>query len=254
MIDITHYPTAIFLLTGPLMWLTTRWGVRLSRRYPLDEEMRQDYGVLQGAALTLLGLLVAFSFSMAAGRYEQRKNLEEAEANAIGTEYARAAILPAADADKIRKLLKSYLQQRIDFYSTSEEVHRIEIDRQTAKLQDELWQAVLVPASANHTPLVALVVGGMNDVLNSQSYTQAAWWNRLPASAWGLLVAIALCSNFLVGYGSRSFAKAVHLGIIFPLFIAVALAFIADIDSPRHGIIRVHPQNLMSLAASLPAS
>jgi hypothetical protein len=57
-----------------------------------------------------------------------------------------------------------------------------------------------------------------------------------------------------VGYGSRSFAKAVHLGIIFPMFIAVALAFIADIDSPRHGIMRVEPENLRSLAASLPAA
>jgi hypothetical protein len=251
MIDITHYPTLVFLVIGPLMWLMTRWGVRLSRRYPLDEEMRQDFGVLQAAALTVLGLLIAFSFSMAAGHYDQRKNLEEAEANAIGTEYSRAAILPAADAGKVRALLRSYLQQRIAFY-TSDEAQRGEINRQTARLQDELWAAVLVPASTNQTPVVALVVVGMNDVLNSQSYTQAALWKRLPDTAWALLIGIALFCNFLVGYGSRSLAKAVHLGGIFPLFIAVSLALIADIASPRHGMVRVAPQNLMSLAASLP--
>jgi len=215
--------------------------------------MRRDFVVLQGAALTLLGLLIAFSFSLAAGRYEQRKTLEEREANAIGMEYARAALLPAADATKVRQLLRAYLQERIDFY-TYGEVRRREITQQTSKLQDELWAAVLVPAATTVTPMVALAVAGMNDVLNAQGYTQAAWWNRLPGSAWALLVAIALCSSFLVGYGSRSFAKAVHLGIIFPMFIAVALAFIADIDSPRHGIMRVEPENLRSLAASLPAA
>ncbi|HYD04858.1 MAG TPA: hypothetical protein VEC60_03990 [Reyranella sp.] len=215
--------------------------------------MRQDFGVLQGAALTLLGLLVAFSFSMAAGRYDQRKNLEEAEANAIGTEYLRADLLPAADADKLRRLLRSYVQLRIDFYTTADEEKLRDVDRRTAKLQEELWAAVLGPAVATHSPVVALAVAGMNDALNSQGYTQAAWWNRLPTSAWGLLVVIALCCNVLMGYGARSFAKALHLALIFPLFIAIALAFIADIDSPRHGIIRVQPQNLMTLAKSFPA-
>jgi hypothetical protein len=121
MIDIIRYPAILFLVTIPVLWLLTLCGVWLSKRYPLDEDMREDFAVLQGAALTLLGLLVAFSFSMAAGRYDQRKNLEEAEANAIGTEYVRAALLPAADADKLRRLLKSYLHRRIEFYTVSVE-------------------------------------------------------------------------------------------------------------------------------------
>ena len=108
MLDITDYPMGLFLVASPLLWLAARLGVRLSRRFPLDDEMRQDFGTLQAAALTLLGLIIAFSFSMAAGRYDQRKNLEEAEANAIGTEYVRAALLPAADAAKLRPLLKAY--------------------------------------------------------------------------------------------------------------------------------------------------
>jgi hypothetical protein len=65
---------------------------------------------------------------------------------------------------------------------------------------------------------------------------------------------VPLGSLKLVGYGSRSLASARTLVLIFPLFVAVALAFIADIDSPRHGMIRVHPQNLISLAASLRVS
>ena len=64
--------------------------------------MREDFGFILAATLTLLGLIIGFSFSMATSRYDQRKNYEEAEANAIGTEYVRADLLPAADAATVR--------------------------------------------------------------------------------------------------------------------------------------------------------
>jgi hypothetical protein len=254
MIDITDYPTVLLLVAGPILWLAARFGVRLGRRFPLDDDMRQDFNTLQAAALTLLGLIIAFSFSLAAERYDQRKNLEEAEANAIGTEYVRAALLPAADAARLRPLLKAYLEQRIEYYAAYRESETRSIDKRTAKLQEELWAAVVRPATATPTPIVALVVSGMNDVLNAQGYTQAAWWNRIPGSAWGLMGVIGLFCHVLVGYGSRSLATERRLLFIFPAFIGIAFAFIADIDAPRHGIIRVSPQNLMSLASSLPSS
>ena len=72
---------------------------------PCKTSEREDFGVVQAATLTLLGLIIGFSFSMAIGRYDQRKNYEEAEANAIGTEYVRAGLLPAADATKVRAQL-----------------------------------------------------------------------------------------------------------------------------------------------------
>jgi hypothetical protein len=254
MIDITHYPTIVFVATCLALWLAARFGVRLGRRYPLDEATRQDFALVQGAALTLLGLITAFSFSMASGRYDQRKNLEEAEANAIGTEYVRAALLPAADAAKVRSLLKGYLDHRIQYFTAPSDASTGEINARTAKLQDELWAAVLGPAAATPTPIVALAVAGMNDVLNAQGYTQAAWWYRIPASAWALMLVTALCCNVLVGYGSRSAGRVNRVLLVFPVFTAIAFGFIADIDAPRHGIIRVVPQNLMSLASSLPAS
>ncbi len=76
---------------------------------------------------------------------------------------------------------------------------------------------------------------------------------QIPIAAWRLLAAIAIGCNLLVGYGSRSTKAGAKLLPILPLVVAIALMLIADIDSPRHGIIRVRPQNLMSLAASLPS-
>jgi hypothetical protein len=89
----------------------------------------------------------------------------------------------------------------------------------------------------------------MNDVLNSQGYTQAAWWNRLPLAAWYLVLAIAIFCNLLVGFTSHQQRKGLLL--ILPLAVATSFFLIADIDSPRHGLIHVAPQNLISLSHSL---
>ena len=93
----------------------------------------------------------------------------------------------------------------------------------------------------------------MNDVINTQGYTQAAWWNRIPLSAWLLVVSIAMCATLLVGIGTKHGGKVPRVLLILPLVISMALFLIADIDSPRRGIIRVVPQNLESLAQSLHA-
>ena len=145
------------------------------RSAPIDEAARKDFGTILPAALTLLALIIGFSFSMASSRYDQRKTLEEAEANAIGTEYVRADLMAAAQAAQIRELLVKYTQHCILFYQGTDAVQLRQIDSETAALQSELWHAVTQPALAAPTPIAALVVAGMNDVLNSQGYTQAAW-------------------------------------------------------------------------------
>ena len=246
------YPRIFFLLSLLVLWLAAEIGVSLRRRRPLQDSEREDFGVVEAAALTLLALIIGFSFSMAIARYDLRKTYEEAEANAIGTEYVRAGLLPAADATIVRAQLRRYLDLRILFYRARNQAELRQINADTAQLQTEMWSAVKVPAVAQPTPVIALAVAGMNDVLNSQGYTQAAWWNRIPGSAWALVIAIALCCNLLVGYGARSVGAKAGLLFVLPLVVSTAFLLIADIDSPRGGFIHVVPQNLVSLSQSLP--
>ena len=249
----THYPLLVLALSFVAMWLSAWVGWWFRRRLgPLDDETHEDFGFILAAALTLLGLIIGFSFSMATTRYDQRKNYEEAEANAIGTEYVRADLLPATDAATVRALLRKYLDERVLFYMAHDEQASQQLNARTAQLQADMWSAIRAPAAAQPTPVMALVVSGMNDVLNSQGYTQASYWNRIPTAAWGLMAAIAIGCNLLVGYGSRSSKAGTKLLRILPLIVAIAFMLIADIDSPRHGIILVKPQNLISLAESLP--
>ncbi|GJG95056.1 hypothetical protein CBA19C6_11225 [Cupriavidus pauculus] len=91
----------------------------------------------------------------------------------------------------------------------------------------------------------------MNDVINSQGYAEATWLNRIPVSAWCLMIAIAFFSTFMQGYGARAETSKAFLLLVLPMTVSLSLALIADIDSPQGGLIQVAPQNLQNLAASL---
>jgi hypothetical protein len=246
------HPRILFLVSLLILWLSAQIGAVLRRRRVVKEEEREDFGVVQAATLTLLGLIIGFSFSMATSRYDLRKTYEEAEANAIGTEYVRAGLLPAGNAAGVRAQLRKYLDLRIQFYRSRDANEFQRINSDTSQLQDGMWSAVQDPALAQPSPVIALAVAGMNDVLNSQGYTQAAWWNRIPMAAWSLMFAIAIACNLLIGYGSRGGGAKSALLFVLPLVVSISFLLIADIDSPRGGFIHIVPQNLVSLSQSLP--
>lgn len=245
-----NFPVAVLLCSLLVLWLSGRFGLYVHRRRPLKDEERDDYAVVQGATLALLSLLVGFSFSMATSRYDQRKNYEEEEANAIGTEYVRVDLIPAASAS-LKADLKKYTDLRIVYYQMTDRQKEQQIDAETAQLQNEMWSTVSKQGQLQPSAVTALVASGMNDVLNSQGYTQAAWWNRIPVSSWYLLAAIAIGGNFLVGYSIRTAHTMAGLLTVMPLTISIAFFLIADIDSPRGGLVHVVPQNLVSLSKSL---
>ncbi len=252
MSSILNSPLIVFIISLIAQWFAAYVGDFLrGRRRPVRKDEREDLDIVEAAVLTLLALIIGFSFSMAVTRYDLRKNYEEAEANAIGTEYVRADLLPVADAVSVRELLRRYLDQRVASYLSREEREIGQTDIESAKLEAALWSTILPAANARPTPVTALVVSGMNDVLNSQSRTQAAWWNRIPVAAWSLMGLIAISCNLLLGYGERR--KGALLLLVLPIVVSISFLLIADIDSPRGGIIRVLPHSLISLSLSLKA-
>ena len=234
---IRDFPLLVFVLSLVVLWLSAQIGVFWrNRSRPLEEVERTDLATVLTATLTLLGLIIAFSFSMAVSRYDQRKNYEAEEANAIGTEHVRAALLPATHTERVRELLRQYLHQRVSFYESHDERQLEEIDKDTTALEVELWSTVQAAAAAQPNPVMALVAQGMNDVLNTRA-------------AWCLMVAIAIFCNLLIGYGAHR--RGIILFLVLPLALSTSFFLISDIDSPRGGVIRVRPQNLESLAQSL---
>jgi hypothetical protein len=249
--DLANMPILVFIVSFIVLWAVARLSASYARRRTMGEEARKDFDLVLSGTLTLLGLIIGFNLLSAVTRYDQRKNYEEEEANAIGTEYLRADFLPKAEGDKVRKLLVAYLDQRILFYVTREPELRKEVGAATSRLQGEMWGALVPAAAAQPHPVMALVVSGMNDVLNTQGYTQAAFWNRIPDGAWALMMAVAICCNILIGYNVRDEKRARELLVILPLVASISFFLIADVDSPRRGVITVQPQNLQALAETI---
>ena len=254
MINVMDYPLLVFVLAALAMSLASWIGGALRKLPSQAGEVDGAFHVVEGGTLTLLALIVGFTFSMAVNRYDLRKSREEVEANTIGTEYLRAGLLPTADAAQVRALISSYLDQRILFYTTRTPAAVREINAKTSQLQTEMWSAVQAAGTAQPSPVVALALSGMNDAIDAQGYTQAAWKNRIPVEAWGLMIAMTLCSSMMVGYHVRAARSKFSLLLVLPFTLSISFFLIADIDSPNGGTIRINPENLISLAESLRAS
>src|SRR5580698_9948692 len=143
MAPLLNHPLVLFGLSGLTLWLATQIGASLLRRRSrVTSDVREDFNTILVTTLTLNGLIIGFSFSMAINRYEQRKNYEEAEANAIGTEYSRANLLPSEDVDNVQSLLREYLDLRVSYYTARAENQLRQINARTAESQSALWSAV----------------------------------------------------------------------------------------------------------------
>ena len=249
---LVEYPLLLFAVSLLLQWAAAFGGrfLRRTRMAAAADPQREEIVTVLNASLTLLALLIGFSFAMAVSRYDQRKNCEEAEANAIGTEYLRADLLPAANAVRAHSLLVAYGEQRIAHYEESDSARLKQIDAETARVQSQLWAAVAGAAATTPSATMMLVASGMNDVINTQGYTQAAWWNRIPVAAWALILMVAIACNALLGRVESRVSVSTLL--VLPLILSISLFLIADIDSPRAGGIRVTPQNLIAAVRALP--
>jgi hypothetical protein len=247
-----NHPVVLLVVSFVILWLATRSGAALQRHNgPLDDTRRGDFDIVLGATVTLLSLIIGFSFSMASSRYDQRKNYEEDEANAIGTAYARADLLPSADAVKMHQLFREYLDLRIRSYTTVDSVKVRELDRATAQKQDQLWATVAAAAKASPSVITSLATASTNDAINSQGYAQAAAWNRIPLGAWALLYVLGGVATTMIGYRFRIETRRYPLLLICPGIVAIAFFLIADIDCPKGGVIRIAPQNLLAIASSM---
>jgi hypothetical protein len=241
-------PWPVLAVSIAALWMSAWIGANALRSRTTEDAASVYYDIILGATLTLLSLIIGFTFSMAISHYDQRKGYESAEANAIRTAYLRADLLPPGAAASLRGLIGNYLEQRILFYEASGESELLPINARTDELQAELWSAIRASGAS-----IPLSMASVNDMLNARSSAEASWANRISLEAWTLMAAIAICGNTLVGYGARKFSpKTIPILILPPVFvISISLYLIDDIDSPRAGLIAVGPENLRVLAASL---
>jgi hypothetical protein len=255
----SHVSYAIILSCGLFtgMFLMLELGHRLAVRVErLDPGAHRGTGPVEGAVFALLGLLVAFSFSGAATRFDARRHLVVEEANAIGTAFLRIDTLPAAEQPAMRDLFRRYLDARLavyravpDFAAVHEELVRSE------GLQNEIWsRSVAACAGAGAGPCAILVLPALNAMIDIATTRVAAVRIHPPAITFWLLAGLGLGCALLAGYSMADGKRRKWTHIVgFAAVTAITFYVILDLEYPRLGLIRIDAfdQLLVDVRASM---
>jgi hypothetical protein len=243
----------LFLATLGIVLAAAEGGYRLGRYRgrKSDAEKEAPVGAIAGATLGLLAFILAFTFGMAASRYDARREMLQEEVNAIGTTYLRAAFLPDDHGPKVRSLLREYVDVRLEALQPNAQI--VELIRTSEMLHNRLWAEAVQAGRKQDSEMVSLFVDSLNQVIDLHAKrVTAALRARIPPSIWGALYLVAILSIASMGYhaGLTGTARSITgLGMI--LSFVVILLLIADLDRPREGMIRVNHQGMIDLRETM---
>jgi len=197
---------------------------------------------VESAIFGILGLILAFTFTGALSRFDQRRLLTLKEANAIGTAYLRLDLLPSETQVELRPLYQEYLRQRIDLYQNFAETDRAEaLLKSTEKLQNQIWQissqAVLIERNPGIT---SLVLGAINEMIDITNDRLQATRMHPPTIIYYFMYSLALFASFFVGYGmSQQGKRSAYHVILFCATFSATIYITLDLEYPRRGFIQI---------------
>ena len=244
------------LFLGMLLFLEVGRRIGLRRSAPAAAGTAAEGRVVEGAVFGLLGLLVAFTFSGAAARFDTRRQLIVEETNAIGTAYLRLDLLPTAAQPALRERFRQYVEARLEAYRRLPDIAAAQAEETRAtQLQGDIWrQAVAACQEAGVQAATMLLLPALNAMINITTTRTLATSMHPPTNIFVMLFALALASSLLAGHamaGSKSHTWLHMLG--FTAVIALSVYVILDLEFPRLGLIRfgAFDQALVGLRESM---
>ena len=245
---------ALFLITAALVLLSIELGWRMGnyRHQRINEENNPPITAAAGATMGLLAFLLAFTFSMSASRFENRKQIVIQEANAIGTAYLRTDFLAEQPHAEARDLLKEYLALRAGGVAS---IMTPEGMAKSAALQNQLWAIAAAAGAGSSSYVTGLFIQSLNEMIDIDTVRVAANRNRIPNSIWLMLYLVTIFSMVAMGFqfglsGRRSWAVTILLVIVFTTVILI----IADLDQPQVGLLKISQQPLIDLMNKIATS
>lgn len=254
---LTAVSTTLALFFGMLFFLEVGRRIGNHRLASDAEGARIGTGAIEGAVFALLGLLIAFTFSGAASRFDVRRNLVVEEANAIGTAYLRLDLLPADAQPALRDLFRRYVDSRLEVYRKLPDIEAAKVELvRSAGLQGEIWNQAVAAGRLDGAPPPAtmLLLPALNQMIDITATRTMAAQLHPPVVIFALLFGLALAGALLAGYGMAGGKSRNWLHMIgFAAVMAVAVYVIIDIEYPRLGLIRVDAfdQTLVDLLATM---
>lgn len=228
-----------------------RLGLYRRRRSALED--KSPVGEMVAATLALLAFMLAFVFGLAASRYDVRRHLVIDDANAIGTTFLRAGLLPEPHRTEVRALLREYLDVRLEAVQPDKLSQSI---RRSEELHARLWAHATAVGQKNPSSIVVgLFIGSLNEMIDLHTKRiSLGVRNRIPGTMWATLFFIAIIGTSVMGYHAGLAGSRRSLAI-FAVVLASSAVFtlIADLDRPQEGLLRVGQESLIELRQSMPA-
>jgi hypothetical protein len=233
---------AVGLLIGMIALLVTGRRVGVGRLAQDPDGAQKGLGVVEGAVLSLLGLLIAFTFAGAVNRFDDRRRLVIEEANNIGTAYLRIDLLPESARPAMRQRFRDYLDARLSTYRKLPDLaaSKAELGR-SQELQREIWtSAVAACRESGSQPAHVLLLPALNAMFDIVTTRTQAMTIHPPVIIWVMIGVVSLSAALLAGYGMAGSKSASPMHILaFAVVTALTVYVITDIEYPRFGLIKV---------------
>lgn len=251
----------IAAVTFALLMGATEAGYQFHRRHLRssaaagDAKPESSFPIF-GAALGLLALILGFSFSMALERYDQRRLVILAEANAIGTVDLRARLAPQPARDQFLDQLRRYVDARLAYFAAAGDPSQEAAARaRTDDLQDELWKTVAqVSEVVPQAQATGLLIASLNDAFDLATARRTAFNSHIPASVIGMVMLYGLICAGILGYAlADSGRRHMTASTLLLLLLTLVVTIIIDIDRPRSGTVIVDVRPLEDVRQSLSA-
>jgi hypothetical protein len=243
---------AILPITVVLGLVSLELGYRIAsyRLRSSEQEKESPVNGMVGATLSLLAFMLAFTFGLAGSRYEDRRQVVLSEANAIGTTYLRAAMLPEPMRTESRNLLREYVDVRL------EAVQQDKVDQAILKseeLHNRLWSQAVAATEKDRSPITALFIQSLNEVIDLHAKrVMAGLRSRVPGEIWVVLFLLLILAMVMMGYHSGLADSRRSVAVVaLVLGFSLVLFLIADLDRPGQGMLQVSQQSMIDLRHSL---
>jgi hypothetical protein len=234
------------LLTGAGLFLGMLLGMEAGRRLAarrlarLGQASVSGYGAVEGAIFALMGLLVAFTFSGAATRLDNRRTQIVDESNAIGTAWLRLDLLPREAQPRLRDLFRRYADARIEAYRRMPDLEaaRLELER-AQELQAAIWAAAVEGSRGEPPSTPMLLLPALNQMIDITTTRTMALRMHPPAVIYVMLAAVSVAGALLAGYAMAAAGRSWFHTVAFVTVMAITVWVILDLEFPRAGFIRL---------------
>jgi hypothetical protein len=178
------------------------------------------------------------------------------EANSIVTTARRAQLLPEPHAASVVQLLREYVPLRIEAHREGQFSDQFATTRKrSADLQDRMWAEAVAAAAERPSPITASFIASLNETIDLEATRIAAKRNHVPGAVWLLLLCVTGCGLWLVSYQAGTSGRhSILERFVFPILIAIVIAIITDIDTPRAGLVSLDERPLLELNETLHGS